>query len=101
MSMQTGRALLGEFVGTFALIFIGAGSIVTNQWTKGALGLAGVAAAHALVLSIMISAIGHTSCGHFNPPVTFRISGPRRTSTLIPGPHSLPPPPGAPPARPA
>src|SRR5438045_2650950 len=83
MSMQTGRALLGEFVGTFALIFIGAGSIVTNQWTKGALGLAGIAAAHALVLSIMISAIGHISGGHFNPAVTFGIWVARRISTVI------------------
>ena len=83
MTVQTGRALIGEFVGTFALVFIGAGSIVTNQWTKGALGLAGIAAAHALVLSIMISAIGHISGGHFNPAVTFGVWIARRISTAI------------------
>lgn len=71
LNAATVRALIGEFVGTFALIFIGAGSIVTNQLSKGALGLPGIAAAHALVLSIMVSAIAHISGAHFNPAVTF------------------------------
>jgi len=81
MTVKTGRALIAEFVGAFALIFIGAGSIVTNQWTKGALGLAGIAAAHALVLAIMISALGHISGGHFNPAVTFGVWITRRISS--------------------
>lgn len=80
MNAQTGRSLIPEFLGTFALIFIGAGSIVTNQWTKGALGLGGIAAAHALVLAIMISALWHISGGHFNPAVTFGVWIGRRIS---------------------
>ena len=80
MNAQTGRSLIAEFIGTFALVFIGAGSIVTNQWTKGAVGLAGIAAAHALVLAIMISALGHISGGHFNPAVTFGVWIARRIS---------------------
>lgn len=79
----TGRSLIGEFIGTFALIFIGAGSIVTNQLTKGAVGLPGIAAAHALVLAIMISAIGHISGAHFNPAVTFGVWIARRISTAL------------------
>lgn len=79
----TGRSLIGEFVGTFALIFIGAGSIVTNQLTKGAVGLPGIAAAHGLVLAIMISAIGHISGAHFNPAVTFGIWIARKISTPL------------------
>jgi aquaporin Z len=67
------RSLIGEFVGTFALIFIGAGSIVTDSLTQGKVGLLGIAAAHALVLSIMVSAIGHISGAHFNPAVTFAL----------------------------
>ena len=81
MNLQTRRSLLAEFLGTFALVFVGAGSIVTNQWTNGALGLGGIAAAHALVLSVMISALGHISGGHFNPAVTFAIWIARRIST--------------------
>jgi aquaporin Z len=73
LTAATGRSLVAEFVGTFALIFIGAGSIITNQLTKGAVGLPGIAAAHALVLAIMISALGHISAGHFNPAVTFGV----------------------------
>jgi len=38
-----GGSLVAEFLGTFALVFIGAGAIVTNEWTKGAVGLGGVA----------------------------------------------------------
>lgn len=67
---KTGRSLLAEFIGTFALCFIGAGAICTNQWTGGALGLLGIAMAHGVVLSVMISALGHISGGHFNPAVT-------------------------------
>ena len=65
------RAALAEFIGTFAFFFIGAGAIVTDHLSGGALGLVGIALAHGLVLSIMISAFGATSGGHFNPAVTF------------------------------
>lgn len=61
------RALVAEFVGTFALIFIGAAAIGIGGKDAG---LVGVAAAHGLVLAIMISALGHISGGVFNPAVT-------------------------------
>ena len=64
------RAATAEFVGTFALCFIGAGAICTNEWTGGAVGLLGIAIAHGAVLGVMISALGHISGGHFNPAVT-------------------------------
>ncbi|MGH3036362.1 MAG: aquaporin [Gaiellaceae bacterium] len=54
-----------EFVGTFALTFIGAGSIMVGA------DLVGVAFAHGLVIAVMASAVGHISGGHFNPAVTF------------------------------
>ena len=69
--MKSGwRPLVAEFLGTFALCFIGAGAICTNQWTDGAVGLLGIAVAHGAVLAVMISALGHISGGHFNPAVT-------------------------------
>ncbi|MGA7159499.1 MAG: aquaporin [Bacteroidota bacterium] len=60
-------------MGTCIFVFIGAGAIITNQFSIGAVGLVGIALAHGLILSIMISAFGGISGGHFNPPVTFGV----------------------------
>ena len=69
------KPCLAELIGTFALIFVGAGSICTNQYMiahgGGGIGLVGIALAHGLVVAIMISCIGHISGGHINPAVTF------------------------------
>ncbi len=54
-----------EFVGAFALTFVGAGAIMTGA------DLVGIALAHGLVIAVMASAVGHISGGHFNPAVTF------------------------------
>jgi aquaporin TIP len=56
---------IAEFVGAFALTFIGAGAIAVGA------NLLGVAFAHGLVIAVMASAVGHISGGHFNPAVTF------------------------------
>ena len=64
------RPLTAEFIGTFGLVFIGAGSIVVNE-ASGALGLLGVALAQAMVLSVMVTALMRISGAHFNPAVTF------------------------------
>ncbi len=82
LTAGTGRSLIGEFVGTFALVFIGAGSIVTDRYSNGALGLGGIAAAHGLVLSIMVSALGHISGAHFNPAVTFGLWLARKVTSV-------------------
>jgi aquaporin TIP len=54
-----------EFIGAFALIFIGVSAISA----KG-VDLTGVALAHGLAIAVMVSAVGHISGGHFNPAVT-------------------------------
>jgi aquaporin TIP len=56
-----------EFVGTFTLIFVGAGSIIATQGTN----LTAIGLAHGLAIGVMASAVGHISGGHFNPAVTF------------------------------
>src|SRR6266511_820782 len=61
---------IAEFVGTLALVFIGAGSIVILFPALGTSAILGIALAHGLVLAIMVSNLGHISCGHFNPAVT-------------------------------
>lgn len=68
------RALLAEACGTFWFVLIGAGAIVTNQVTNGAVGLLGVALAHGFALSVAISSFGAISGGHFNPAVTFGLA---------------------------
>jgi len=58
-----------EFLGTFTLCFIGQGAICSQQLMGGS-GLLAIAVAHGLALAVMISALGATSGGHFNPAVT-------------------------------
>jgi MIP family channel proteins len=80
------QKLAAEFVGTFTLIFIGAGSICADQFLRagaqGSVGLLGIAMAHGLALGIMITAIGHISGGHLNPAVTVGFWVTRRIGTL-------------------
>jgi len=68
--MHLTRALTAEFLGTFALVFIGAGAVVTDNASGGQLGLVGVALAHAIVFSVMVTVALRISGGHFNPAVT-------------------------------
>jgi len=60
------RPLLAEFIGTFALIFVGVGA----SKTVGNDALA-VALAHGLTIAAFVSATLHISGGQFNPAVTF------------------------------
>lgn len=60
------RRAFAEFVGTFALVFIGVGSVVFSGGQ-----LLGIALAHGLAIAVMASAVGHISGAHFNPAVTF------------------------------
>ena len=49
---------------------MGAGSIIVNHATDGALGVVGIAFAHGLAIALSIAALGRISGGHFNPAVT-------------------------------
>lgn len=59
------KALLAEFIGTFALIFVGAGAVVVSA------DLMTVALAHGLVIVSFAYAYGSISGAHLNPAVTF------------------------------
>jgi aquaporin Z len=74
------KPLLAEVIGTFTLIFAGAGAIVVDHATRGGVGLLGIALAHGLAIGVMVSALGAVSGGHFNPAVTFGFLAGRRMS---------------------
>ena len=78
------QKLVAEFLGTFALIFFGAGSICADQYLRGSggLGLLGIALAHGLAIGIMVSALGHVSGGHYNPAVTIGVWVTKRINTM-------------------
>ncbi len=74
------RRALAEFIGTLALIFVGAGSILSDRLAGGGVSLVGIALAHGLTIAVMASAFGHISGGHLNPAVTVGVFFARKIS---------------------
>ncbi len=72
-----------EFVGTFALVFVGGGAIVAARNAGGA-GLLAVAAAHGLILALMVSATMSIS-GILNPALTIGLLAVRRIAPAFAG----------------
>ncbi len=71
MNPNLPKQCVAEFVGTFALIFVGVGAIANNSSPAAGVGLLGVALAHGLTIAVMVSATGAISGGQLNPAVTF------------------------------
>ncbi|HEV7387194.1 MAG TPA: aquaporin [Gemmatimonadaceae bacterium] len=77
------RHFSAEFIGTFALVFVGSGSIMTARLTGNvAAGLVAAALAHGLILAVMVSALMRIS-GHFNPAVTLGFLVTRRIEAMM------------------
>jgi MIP family channel proteins len=67
---------LAEAIATFALIFVGAGSVMAGTGTLA------IAFAHGLVLAVMIYAIAHISGAHINPAVTISMWATKRMKSV-------------------
>ena len=74
------RRSLAEALGTFALVFIGVGSVAAKYYPDANYGVFGIATAHAIVLAVMITATMAVSGGHLNPAVTIGLLVARRTT---------------------
>src|SRR3954469_491771 len=68
------RNALVEVVGTFALIFVGAGSIIATNGQN----LVAIALAHGLVIGVMVASAGHISGGVYNPALVCGLMAARR-----------------------
>jgi aquaporin Z len=64
------KRYVAEFIGTFALVFAGTGSIVTNEVSGGVITHVGIALTFGLIVLTMIYTLGDISGAHLNPAVT-------------------------------
>lgn len=68
------QGFVTEFLGTFALVFFGAGSILLASPELGANGsLLTIALAHGLVLAVFVTGALYTTGGQFNPAVSIAL----------------------------
>jgi MIP family channel proteins len=81
------RHFAAEFVGIFALVFIGGGAIMMAASANNPAGLLSIALAHGLALALMVSATMGVSGGHLNPAVTIGFLVARRISLVMAGVH--------------
>lgn len=76
------RHFTAEFIGIFALVFVGSGSIMMARYTNAATPLILAASAHGLILAVMVTATMRIS-GHLNPAVTLGFLATRRIEPLM------------------
>ena len=78
------RHFVAEFIGTFALVFVGGAAIIGATATRMDAGLLVAALAHGLILAVLVSATMRIS-GHFNPAVTIGFLAARRIEPMMAG----------------
>jgi aquaporin Z len=72
------KQLMGEALGTFALVFAGTGAIISNDMSGGSVSHVGIAITFGLIILALIYALGDVSGAHFNPAVTLAFWAARR-----------------------
>lgn len=80
---DTWRHFVAEFVGTFALTFIGGATIITSPLVQSQATVLSVALAHGLILALLVSATMSISGGHLNPAVTTGFLVTRRIDPMM------------------
>jgi len=78
------RHFTAEFLGIFALVFIGSGSIIAAQAAQTNAALVVAALAHGLILAVFVSATMRVS-GHLNPAITLAMLVTRRIEPMMAG----------------
>uniref|UniRef100_A0A1J3ESD5 Aquaporin NIP3-1 n=2 Tax=Noccaea caerulescens TaxID=107243 RepID=A0A1J3ESD5_NOCCA len=78
LSVSFVQKLIGEFVGTFTMIFAGCSAIVVNETYGKPVTLPGIALVWGLTVTVMIYSIGHVSGAHFNPAVSIAFASSRK-----------------------
>lgn len=76
------RHFAAEFIGTFALVFIGGGAIITSPLLQVQAAVVNIALAHGLILALLVSATMKIS-GHLNPAVTTAFLVTRRIDGMM------------------
>ena len=71
MNYRTLRAPAAEFIGTLLFVLVGAGSVVAN--VSGPAGSLGIALAHGIGLSVLVTIMMPISGGHLNPAVSIAL----------------------------
>ncbi len=70
---RIGLGCVAEFLGTFALVFFGAGAAVMGYLSPANGGLLPVALAHGFALIVFVTAAQYLSGGQFNPAVSLAV----------------------------
>jgi aquaporin Z len=80
--VETTRSAVAELIGTFALVFIGAGAVITSGF---GLDLTGVAFASGLVFAVMLMAMEGREGGMLNPAIALAlwVVGHRSTARTV------------------
>jgi MIP family channel proteins len=76
------RHFMAEFIGTFALVFVGGGAIITSPMLQVQAAVVNIALAHGLILAILVTATMRIS-GHLNPAVTAAFVVTRRIEPMM------------------
>ena len=64
------KQCIAEFIGTFALVFFGCGSMILYELNPNAISPDAIPIIFGLIIAVMIYALGHISGAHFNPAVS-------------------------------
>lgn len=78
------RHFVSEFIGTFALTFVGGAAIMIAARSNSPSALLEIALAHGIVLAIFVTALMRIS-GHFNPAITLGFIAARRIDPMMAG----------------